>query len=417
MPKINENVNKIPFYLTKKVSEGVAAEPDAINLSRGQAGFLPPLEIYEETKRLVNPKDKTFFRYEKSAGSMELRKAVSDWYKRCFNLDVKPEYIVITVGGTGGISLALQNLTNPGDQIIIPDPSYPFYMLSAKHALENRDIKRIAIGNGKVTRKNLEPLIEENTRLVVITSSHNPTGAVYDEETLKELIVLAEEKDFFILCDENHFPEIYDGKKHLPITLFDKKRKNTVLLGSLSRFALQGERIGWAILPEEPKSFAGKFIAHTPFASTSAQKLALFFFNNYEKLNFDRYFKDYEEKRNWFIPELNKIDGFECPMPEGTSYTFVNIKKFVDKHEERLKELVKKESEKRGLSKEDIELSFEYKSILVHKFLLYCTGVGCVPGIAYGPASDEYIRFTFSVDREDIEEAVKRMKKIPSYFN
>lgn len=416
MPKINQNISKIPFYLTKKISEGAAAEPSAINLSRGQAGFLPPLEIYEETKRLINPKDKTFFRYEKAAGSIELRKSISKWYKEYFNLDISPDYIVITVGGTGGITLALQSLTNLGDQIIIPDPSYPFYMLSAKYGLENRDIKRVAIGNEKLTKEKLAPLIEKNTKVVIITSSHNPTGAVYDKETLKGLVGLAEEKDFFILCDENHFPEIYDGKKHLPITLFDKKRKYTVLLGSLSRFALQGERIGWAILPEEPKDFAGKFAAHSPFANTSAQKLALYFFDNYEKLNFDKYFKDYEEKRNWFIPELNKIDGFECPIPEGTSYTFVNIKKFVDKNEEKLKELVKEESKKRKVSEEDIKLSLEYKSILVHKFLLYCIGVGSVPGIAYGPASDAYLRFTFSVDRADIEEAVKRMKNIPKYL-
>ncbi len=278
MPAINKNINKIPFYLTKKVSEGAAAEPSAINLSRGQAGFLPPLEIYEAAKKLIDPKDKTVFRYEKAAGSIDLRNAISKWYKKHFNLDIKPEYIVITVGGTGGISLALLTLTNPGDQIIIPDPSYPFYTLSAQYGLDNRDIKRVAIGNEKLTRKKLEPLIEKNTKVVIITSSHNPTGVVYDAETLKELVKLAEEKDFFILCDENHFPEIYDNKKHVPITRFDKERKYTVLLGSLSRFALQGERIGWAILPEEPENFAENFAAHSPFASTTAQKLATYFF-------------------------------------------------------------------------------------------------------------------------------------------
>lgn len=416
MPKINQNIDKIPFYLTKKVSEGAAAEPGAINLSRGQAGFLPPLEIYKAAKKIINPKDKTVFRYEKATGSIELRKAMSKWYKKQFNLDVSPENIVITVGGTGGIALALLTLTNPGDQIIIPDPSYPFYMLSAQYGLENREIKRVVIGNEKLTRKKLEPVIAKNTKVVIITSSHNPTGVVYDAETLKELVELAEEKDFFILCDENHFPEIYDNKKHLPITLFDKKRKYTVLLGSLSRFALQGERIGWAILPEEPKGFAENFAAHSPFTNTTAQKLATYFFEEYDKLNFNQYFEDYEEKRNWLIPELNKIEGFECPMPEGTSYSFVNIKKFADKHKEKLKELVQKESEKRGFSEEDIQLSLNHKSILVQKFFLYCIGVGCVPGIAYGPGSDDYIRFTFSVEKEELEEAIKRLKKIPEYL-
>lgn len=414
MPKINKIINEIPFYLTKKISEGVAAEPGAINLSRGQAGFLPPLEIYEEAKRLIDPEDKTLFRYEKSAGSIELRGAVSKWYKKYFGLDVAPEYIAITAGGTGGITLSMLILTNPGDQIIIPDPSYPFYMLSAKYGLEERDIKRIHIGKDKVTKEKLEPLIEDRTKLVVLTNPNNPNGVFYDEDTLKGIVKLAKEKDFFILCDENHFPEIYDGRKHIPLAIID--RDNSIVLGSLSRYALQGERIGWAIIPEKPEGFISKFIAQSPFTSTTAQKLAVFFFNNFEKLNFARYFKEYEEKRNWLVPELNKIDGFECHMPEGTSYVFPNIKSFADKNNEKMTQLVKEEMEKRGISEEEIKLALRYKSILVHKFLLYSIGVGTVPGIAYGPKSDDYIRLTFSVSREEVEKAVERMMGIPKYL-
>jgi aspartate/methionine/tyrosine aminotransferase len=408
MPRINKTISEIPFYLTKKISEGAASEPSAVNLSRGQAGFLPPLEIYEEAKRLIDPKDKTLFRYDKSSGSIELRKSISKWYNKFYGLDVSPEHIAITVGGTGGITLALLSLTNPGDQIIIPDPSYPFYMLSANYGLENRDIKSIFIGENRVTRKNLEENIEEKTNLVILTNPHNPNGVSYNKDTLSEIVELAKEKDFFILCDENHFPEIYDGKKHTPLALID--RKNSVVLGSLSRFALQGERIGWAILPENQNGFNEKFIAHSPFASTFAQKLATYFFNNYDTLNFDRYFKDYEEKRNWFIPQLNKFKGFQCGMPEGTSYAFPNIKDFVEENRERLENIVKEESIKRKLSNEDIDLSLKHNSILAYKFLLYEVGVGTVPGIAYGPQSDNYLRFTFSVEKGDLLEAVKRME-------
>lgn len=410
MPEINKLIDEVPFYLTKKVSEGAADEPGAVNLSRGQAGFLPPLDMYEEAKRIIDSGDKTLFRYEKSAGSPELRKAMSQWYERLYGLKVVPEHIAITVGGTGAITLAFMMFTNPGDEIIIPDPSYPFYMLSASYGLENRIIKRLFIGKDGVTGENLQAVISHKTKLVVITNPNNPNGFFYDEKALVEIVELARKKDFFIICDENHFPELYDGRKHVPLSLID--RKNSIVLGSLSRYALQGERIGWAILPDNPKGLLSKFIAHSPYAATTAQKLGTFFFKNYESLGFEKYFIEYEEKRNWLIPELNKIEGFQCHMPAGTSYAFVNIRKFADKNKDKLTLVVKKEMEKRSLPEEEIELAMKYKSILVNKYLLYCVGVGTVPGIAYGPGSDNYIRFTFSVDKEELEIAAARLKNI-----
>lgn len=410
MPDINKLIDEIPFYLTKKVSEGAADEPGAVNLSRGQAGFLPPPVLYEEAKRIINPQDKTFFRYEKSAGSPKLRAVMSKWYERIYGLKVSPDHIAVTVGGTGAITLAFMVFTNPGDEIIIPDPSYPFYMLSAKYGLDGRIIKRLFIGEGGVTKENLEPLISEKTKLVVLTNPNNPNGFFYDEKALKDIVALAEKKDFFILCDENHFPELYDGRCHVPLSVIDRKR--SIVLGSLSRYALQGERIGWAILPEGYDGILSKFIAHSPYAATSSQKLGTFFFDNYEKLGLEKYFIDYEEKRNWLIPEINKIEGFSCRMPAGTSYAFPNIRVFADKYKEKLLPLVKKEMEKRSLPREEIELAMRHNSILVNKYLLYCVGVGTVPGIAYGPMSDSFIRFTFSVDKEELALAAQRFQNI-----
>lgn len=410
MPQTNKLLDEIPFYLTKKVSECAAEEPGAVNLSRGQAGFLPPLAMYEEAARLVNPKDKTFFRYEKSAGSHELRRAMSGWYERIYGLNIAPEHIAITVGGTGAITLAFMMFTNPGDEIIIPDPSYPFYMVCAKYGLDGRVIKRLFIGENGVTKENLEPLIGPKTKLVVLTNPNNPNGFFYDEKALAEIVELARKKDFFIICDENHFPELYDRRKFIPLAAIDRKR--TIVLGSLSRYALQGERVGWAILPDEPKGLVSKFAAQSPYAATSAQKLGVFFFENYERLGFEKYFAEYEEKRNWLIPELNKIEGFSCNLPAGTSYAFPNIKKFADKNRDKLMNIVKKEMEKRSLPKDEIDLAMKHNSILVNKYLLYSVGVGTVPGIAYGPMSDDYIRFTFSVDKEELAKAAEKLKNI-----
>lgn len=417
MPKINENIDRIPFYLTKKISEETESELGIINLSRGQAGFQPPLEIYKEAKRIIDPKDKTLFKYEKLVGSKDLRRAISNWYGKIFNLDLNPKNIVVTDGGTGGISLSLQFLTNQGDEIIIPDPAYPYYIVSAKYGLENRVIKRLPIGKEKVNREKLGSVIGENTQVIILTSPHNPTGVVYDFKTLEGIMELAKEKDFFVLYDENHFPEIYDGKKHLPLTLFDKERKHSIVLGSLSRLGLQGERIGWAVLPEDlSERFSITYSTHNLSVNTPAQRLGTFVLDNYENLDFDKLFKEYEEKRNWLIPEINKFDGFDCHIPEGTCYAFPNIKEFVDKNRKKLEKIVKTESKKRRRSDDDIKFSLEHNSVLAYKFLLYTTKVGGLPGLTYGPESDDYIRLSFSVGREDIEEAVNRMKNMDKFL-
>ncbi len=416
MPIINQNVSNIPFYLTKKVSEGVAKEPGSVNLSRGQAGFLPCNKIYEEAKRIITREDETIFRYEKATGANHLRKSIATWYGKQFNLDVNPNSVAVAVGGTGAISLCLLNFTNPGDQIIIPDPSYPFYMLSAKYGLENREITRVALGSEKLTREKLEPLIKENTQLVVLTSPHNPTGVVYDEETLKGILALAEEKDFYVFYDENHYPEVYDGRKHLPIHLFDEHLKHSIMLGSLARIGIQGERIGWAVLPDVTGNLAAAFVAQSPFMCTRSQMLASFVLDHYDEMELDKEFQEYEEKRNWFVPEINKIKGFQCDMPEGTSYAFPNIKGFVEENKAKLISIVEKESRKRDVPEEDIQLTLQYNSMLVYKFFLYCIGVGSVPGVSYGPSSDDNIRFTFSAPREDLENAVDKFKNIGEWL-
>ena len=411
MPKINKGAETMPFYLTKKVSEMAAEEPGVVNLSRGQAGFLPPQEIYEEARRIINREDKSIFRYEKSAGAKGLRQSIANWYGRIFNLDVDPRCVAVTAGGTGAISMALQTFSNYGDQIVIPDPSYPFYMLSANHGLEGRDITRLNMGRGKVDRKKLESVVKKNMQMVILTSPHNPTGVVYDAETLKGIMELAKEKDFFVMYDENHFPEVYDGARHLPIQLFDEGRTHSIMLGSLARLAIQGERVGWAVLPHL-KDIASIYTAQSPFACTRAQKLAEFVLDNYEHLGFEKEFEDYKEKRNMLVPEINKIEGFTCDMPEGTSYAFPNIAKFAEQNLEKLEKIVYEESERRDVSKEDLQISLKHDSILVSKFLLYEAGIGVVPGIAYGPASDDCVRFTFSVSKEEVEEAIKRLGEV-----
>lgn len=394
-----------------------AEEPDVINLSRGQAGFLPLEAVYAEARRATRRDDKGTFRYEKAAGSTALRRSIAEWYGRLFNLEVDPDFVAVTVGGTGAIALAFQTFTAPGDQIVIPDPAYPFYVLCAAYGLDGREITRLCIGASRVDRAALEPVMRKNLQMVVLTSPHNPSGVVYDEAGLRPILDLAQREDFFVLYDENHCPEVYDGRKHLPIQLLDGTREHSIMLGSVSRLGLQGERIGWAVLPRIRRDIATTYVAQSPFASTRAQRLASFVLDNYETLGFDRVFLEYEEKRNLLIPAINEVPGFECRLPEGGSYAFVRIAGFVAEHRSALESVVREQSWKRGIAETEVELSLRHNSLLVSRFLLYGVGIGVVPGVAYGPGSDDYVRFTFAAERSEIERAIDRLKRIQALLD
>jgi aspartate aminotransferase len=418
MPSLNTAVQRIPSYLTKKISEETGLESGVVNLSRGQAGFQPPPVVFAEAARLMDPRDSALFKYEKIAGSEELRQTLSQWYQKCFSVRVDAGRIFVTDGGTGGISTALQVLTNPGDELIIPDPAYPQYVAYTEHILENRQTRRINLGIEKLTAEKLDRAISAKTKAVLLTSPNNPTGAVYDENDLKDLLSVAANRDIFIICDENHFPEVYDGRKHVPLTAFDKEGRYVVTIGSLSRLGLQGLRIGWAVIPASIGDlFARVQSLFNLSVNVPGQRLACFVLKNYDRLGYDHRFREYQQKRNFMIDRLKELEGFDCHLPQGCCYAFPNISEFCARHRTQIEEIVVQESRHRGRPESEIEFALQHDSVLVYKILLYRAKVGVLPGLVYGPASDGHIRLSFSIPMNEIEKAMTRLQGLDRFLN
>jgi len=226
-----------------------------------------------------------------------------------------------------------------------------------------------------------------------------------------------EEKQIYLIHDENHEKEVYDNNVHFPAIFFDPKMAYTICLNSMSRLGMGGWRIGWMIAnPTIIKAATSMHAYVNMTCNTFVQETAAYALEHYSDLDFDSVFKRYSNKRTQLHTVLNKIEGFDCKLPEGTCYLFPNIKMFYDNN---LLEIKKKIFE----SKWYLELSATEKirenelinnsvSYSVYLYLLLNFKVGVLPGCCYGPGSDHHIRLSFSVKQAAIDEAIERLRTI-----
>ncbi|MFA5147147.1 MAG: aminotransferase class I/II-fold pyridoxal phosphate-dependent enzyme [Candidatus Omnitrophota bacterium] len=431
MPSINEKILDIPIFYTKELTEGIKDDATAVNLARGDSEFQTPRPVIDYLCRILpdagegldgfNTLPGKWTHYEKEKGSRRLREAIARKYRRESDLKVDPDSILITQGGMNAIFTSFIAVTNPGDEILIPDPCYIAYDPISNHLLSGRTGKRIRPKeeNGFIlTVEELERARTKKTKALILTSPLNPAGTLYGRDPLKYIMEWGAENDIFIIHDENHEKEIYDGNRHYPIRLYDTGGEHSILLNSFSRIGMGGWRLGWMVAPKKvlkAATLAHSFINMT--CNTFVQEAGAYTLDNYEKLGFDDIFRKYQEKRDLLVPALNSIPGFRCAVPKSTCYAFPNIRKFYDSHrdailssvEEALKRKIKECPEKKVSCDRDLKLSRESVSFAMHKYLLFKARVGVIPGIAYGPASDDHIRFSFSVKRPALEEGIRRL--------
>lgn len=431
VPSINERIFDIPLVYTKELTEGIKDEKMAINVARGDSEFQTPMPIIDYLCKILpdsghdsgnfNSVTGKWTHYEKEKGSKHLRESIARKYKRESGLDVDPAAILITQGGMNAIFTSFLAVTVPGDEILIPDPCYVAYDPISNYLLSGRIGKRIKLredNNFILTIEQLDKARTKKTKALILTSPLNPTGTVYDRGNLKKIMEWGIKNNIFIIHDENHEKEIYGDATHYPIRLYDKRGENSILLNSFSRLGMGGWRLGWIIAPGRVIRAAG--LAHSYInmtCNTFVQEAGAYTLDNYDKLGFDDIFKTYQEKRDILVTALNSIPGFECIIPKGTCYAFPNIRKFYDNNRNKILSFLKKElgrkikehPEEKTMYARDLELSKNSASFAVHKYLLLKALVGVIPGLAYGPNSDAYIRFSFSVKKEAVEEAIRRL--------
>lgn len=351
-----------------------------IDLTLGDPDIPPSSKIKDAA---CNSIQEGKIRYSANAGLPLLRQRIAETFEREYGVNVdKDANVAVTVGGMEALFLSLACMLDSGDEVIILGPYYVNYKQMVSMCEGVPVIVNSTEENGfKPQAEEVEKAITDKTVAIIINSPSNPTGVVYDHDTLMALAEIAKKYDLAVISDEVYKTLVFDGQKHESIMTIDGMKERTIVVDSVSkRFAMTGYRVGFAIAPEELVANMVKMqenvAACAPVSSQYASIVA------FEECCGDTFIRDeFEERRNYLYEALSEVEGLTCIKPQATFYLFVNVEK----------------------TKMD-GLTFAYK-------LLEEEQVAVVPGITYGEAYKDYIRIAFTVKTEVLKKAVERIEK------
>ena len=377
--KINPSVKNLRPSGIRAFFDIVAESKDCISLGVGEPDFISPEPVLESAISAIR---EGYTHYTANQGSFSLREKISNYLLNEYELkyDSMSE-ILITVGVSQGLDLALRSIIKTRDEIIFQSPSYVSYEpVIIINGGTPKKIKLSLENKFQLSPKMVSEKLTKNSKALLLNYPSNPTGASIHKENLKGIAEIANEQDMLVISDEI-YAELTYGSRHIPIASLENMKERTLLLGGFSKgFAMTGWRIGYACGP--PDWIAAMLKIHqysmlcAPTISQAAAEAAL-----EQSIGHRNYMKEkYQERREEIVDGFKKI-GFECHKPEGSFYVFPKITST-------------------GLS------STEF----AHR-LLKEKNIAIVPGSAFGEEGEGFIRCSYAASLSDIREAIKRVSE------
>jgi aspartate aminotransferase len=387
--QFSEAVNRISVSPTlavvQKATKLKASGIDVVDFGAGEPDFPTPENIKQAAIRAI---EQNFTKYTPTGGIAELKQAIVERHARDFGSNYKPEECLVTVGGKQAIFEAIAALIDPGDEVILPSPYWVSFLDIVNYSggrvvtVETREDEGFALRAEAV-----EKLVTPRTRLLIVNSPNNPTGAVVPPEEMQKLLSLAEQHNFLLMSDECYCHFLYDGRK--PFSLgSSKNRENLLIVGSLSKtYSMTGWRVGYALGASSLLGAMLKLQSHSTSNPTSiAQKAAVEALRGPQE-SVQTMLAEYARRREKIVAGLRSIPGVECVKPEGAFYVYPNVGGAL---------------EKAGM--EDATAFAERLLEEVH--------VALVPGPAFG--TREHVRISYATSQEQIDEGLRRMKQFIS---
>lgn len=363
----------------RKFFDLVSEMDDVISLGVGEPDFDTPWHIRDEGIYSLE-KGKTF--YTSNSGLKELKNEIAKYIKRTQNVDYDPAHeIMVTVGGSEAIDVALRAMIDEGDEVLIPQPSYVSYepcafLAGAKPVII--DLK--AENEFKLTAKEIEDACTDKTKILILPFPNNPTGSIMEKEELEKIAKVIIEKDLYVLSDEIYAELTYKGK-HVSITAIDGMKERTVLINGFSKsYAMTGWRLGYACAPQKILEQMLKIHQYAIMcAPTTSQYAAVEALKNGDK-DVEEMRRSYNHRRRFLMNAFREM-GLECFEPFGAFYVFPCIKEF-------------------GMTSEE----FATKFLMEEK-------VATVPGTAFGDSGEGFLRISYAYSLETLKTAMQKLNK------
>ncbi len=382
--KVADRMASIPFSGIRKVFEQVMRLEQAgekiVHLNIGRPDFDTPKHIKQAAKQAL---DEGKVHYASNYGIIELRQALAQYMRQENHLSYDPATeIAITVGANEGILMAMMGLLNPGDEVLIPDPVWLHYFYCVQMA------GAVPVSVPLHETHEFVPQVEDfrsrltpKTKMLLITSPHNPTGAVASAETLQALAQLAQEKDLFVVTDEIYEAMVYDGERHVSIGSFDAMKARTVIINGFSKkYSMTGWRLGWVAADQALMSAMIRIHQYTTVCATTFAQWGAYEAVVGPQDEIHDMIAEFDRRRILVYDALKTMPGVKVTKPQGAFYIFPNIKQT-------------------GKTSEAMT-----------QYLLEEAKIALVPGTVFGNYGEGYLRISYANSRENLELAMHNMR-------
>jgi aspartate aminotransferase len=376
-------------WITESSTMKVAAEAarlkregmDVVDFSAGEPDFPTPKNIKDAAIAALTA---NFTKYTAVGGTPELKQAISDFHKDAYQTTYKAGECIVTVGGKHAIFNLTQTLLNPGDECIIPVP----YWVTYKDVVNYAQAKCVFVDTDEnegfvLSAKQVEKAVTPKTKMIILNSPSNPSGAVFDRREMEKILALAKDRGFWILTDECYDRFLYDADRY-SIASFADAKDTVVVAGSLSKtYAMTGWRIGFVLAPQYVSTGINKLQSHATSNPTSiAQKAALEALRGPQD-SVAGMLAEYRKRRDYVLPRLRAIPGVKVQEPKGAFYAYPNVSAAF----------------KNGITD---SMSFAEK-LLAEEY------VAVVPGEAFG--TNDHIRISYATSIEELTRGLDRIEK------
>ncbi|MBK9226372.1 MAG: pyridoxal phosphate-dependent aminotransferase [Ignavibacteria bacterium] len=379
--RMNNLGTETAFEVLAKAKKLEAEGKSIIHLEIGEPDFPTPANICEAAIRSIQAGDT---HYTPSAGIPEVRTSIANYIKRTRGIEVSPDEVVMTPGAKPIMFYVILALVNEGDEVIYPNPGFPIYesminFVGGKAVpLQLKEEK-----NFSFDIEDLKKLITPKTKLIIINTPQNPTGGILTETDIRGIAdVLKDWPDIYTLSDEIYSRLIFQGE-HFSITQIPGFKDRTIILDGFSKaYAMTGWRAGYGVMNTELAPLIAKLMTNSnSCTNTVVQKACIEAYEGPQD-SVDKMREEFMARRDIIVDGLNSVKGFSCIVPLGAFYAFPNI------------------------------TATGYSSKELSDHVLYKGGVAALSGTAFGAFGEGYLRFSYANSRENIKEAIRRIKEV-----
>jgi aspartate/methionine/tyrosine aminotransferase len=368
------------FEVLAKAKKLEAEGKHIIHLEIGEPDFPTPDNISQAAIKSIQAGDT---HYTPSNGILPLRESIARYMSRTRGLEFHPDEVVMTPGGKPIMFYAIIALVDEGDEVIYPNPGFPIYESMIKFMggvpvpIPLKEDKGFAFDP-----EDLRKLITPKTKLLIINTPQNPTGGILKKEAIEKIAEIIKDKNIWVLSDEIYSRLIFTGD-HFSITQVPGFKDRTIILDGFSKYyAMTGWRAGFGVMSKELAPMISKLMTNSNSCTNAFVQKGCIEALEGPQDSVDKMRAEFLARRDIIVDGLNSIPGFSCIVPDGAFYAFPNITKT------------------------------GYKSRDLNDHLLYKGNVAALSGTAFGEYGEGYLRFSYANSRENIKEAIKRIKSV-----